>query len=175
MPIHANESDVSDLVVPMPQVYEFDVSDLVMSATAYYLGRRTANVGDFCRRLCLSWPSLPVAVQQFVERIVEEAYRRAARTDRFALGNDCDRVEWDKVRRCWSEARRCGYAVGDRVRMKEAIMDGSQHLCDKDEVLIVRRVTNEKRPRNGVWPVYVSHEHIADRFFGVMLNQIEST
>ncbi len=68
------------------------------------------------------------------------------------------------------------YTVGDRVRMKETITEElpAQHFCDKGEVLIVRRVTDEKRPRNGVWPVYVSHEHITDRSFGVMLNQIES-
>ena len=72
------------------------------------------------------------------------------------------------------------YAVGDRVRMLETITEGpsselpAQHFCDKGEVLIVRKVTDEKRPRNGVWPVYVSHEHITDRSFGVMLDQIES-
>lgn len=48
----------------------------------------------------------------------------------------------------------------------------AQHFCDKGEVLIVRDVTDEKRPRNGVWPVYVSHEHITDRSFGVTLDQI---
>ena len=72
------------------------------------------------------------------------------------------------------------YAVGDRVRMLETITEGpseelpAQHFCDKGEVLIIRKVTDEKRPRNGAWPVYVSHEHITDRSFGVMLNQIES-
>jgi len=71
------------------------------------------------------------------------------------------------------------YAVGDRVRMRETITEGpseelpAQHFCEKGEVLIVRKVTDENRPRNGVWPVYVSHEHITDRSFGVMLNQIE--
>lgn len=72
------------------------------------------------------------------------------------------------------------YAVGDRVVMQETITEGpsselpAQHFCDKGEVLIVRKVTDEKRPRNGVWPVYVSHEHITDRSFGVMLDQIKS-
>ena len=71
------------------------------------------------------------------------------------------------------------YAVGDRVRMLDTITEGpsselpAQHFCEKGEVLIVRKVTDEKRPRNGVWPFYVSHEHITDQSFGVMLNQIE--
>lgn len=72
------------------------------------------------------------------------------------------------------------YAVGDRVRMRETITEPAsdelpaQHFCDKGEILIVRKVTEEKRPRNGVWPIYVSHEHITDNSFGVMLDQIES-
>ena len=73
-----------------------------------------------------------------------------------------------------------GYSVGDRVRVRETISAGpsaelpAQHYCDKGEVLIVRKVTGEKRPRKGVWPVYVSHEFITDRSFGVTLDQIES-
>ena len=72
------------------------------------------------------------------------------------------------------------YAVGDRVRMKRTLTAAAsgelpaQHFCDKGEVLIVRKVTEEKRPRNGTWPVYVSHEHITDRSFGVMLDEIEA-
>ena len=44
-----------------------------------------------------------------------------------------------------------------------------QLLCNKGEVLIVRKVTG----KNAIWPVYVSHEHIADRSFGVTLDEIE--
>lgn len=75
-------------------------------------------------------------------------------------------------------ASRC-YAVGDRVRMKRTLTEAAsdelpaQHFCDKGEVLIVREVTEEKLPRNGTWPVYVSHEQITDRSFGVMLDEIE--
>lgn len=29
----------------------FDINDLIMSTASYYLGRRTANVDDFCTRL----------------------------------------------------------------------------------------------------------------------------
>lgn len=86
----------------MPTVYEFDVSDLVMSSTAYYLGRRTANVSDFCSRLCLSWDRLPLAVQAFVTRIVEEAFAREGAGAACALGDACDRAAWERVRHCWA-------------------------------------------------------------------------
>ena len=70
------------------------------------------------------------------------------------------------------------YAVGDRVRMLETITAGptdelpAQHFCTAGEVLVVREVTGANR-RNGVWPVYVSHEHITDRSFGVTHDQID--
>lgn len=70
------------------------------------------------------------------------------------------------------------YAVGDRVCMKQSLSAASsdelpaQHFCNRGEVLIVRRVTDEKR--NMAFPVYVSHEHITDRSFGVTLDEIES-
>ena len=65
--------------------------------------------------------------------------------------------------------------VGNRVRMRETIIEHpndclpEQLLCNKGEVLIVRKVTG----KNAIWPVYVSHEHIADRSFGVTLDEIE--
>lgn len=72
------------------------------------------------------------------------------------------------------------YAIGDRVKILETITEPpteelpAQHFCDKGEVLIVRDVTDEntdeKRPR--AWPIYVSHEHITDRSFGVTPDQI---
>lgn len=64
------------------------------------------------------------------------------------------------------------YAVGDRVRMLETIVEPpsdelpAQHFCDEGEILIVRKI-------GGFWPVYVSHEHITDRSFGVWPDQIE--
>lgn len=90
--------------------------------------------------------------------------------------NDIESPDSEQARR----SSHC-YAVGDRVRMRKTITEGpteempAQHFCDKGEVLIVRKVTDEKRPRNGMWPVYVSHERITDRSFGVMLNEIESS
>ena len=87
----------------IPTVYEFDVSDLVMSSAAYYIGRRTANVTDFCDRLCRSWNCLPPSVKAFVQQIVDEAFERDKRSSVVSsLGDDCDRVAWERVRNCWS-------------------------------------------------------------------------
>lgn len=81
----------------LPTAYEFDVDDLVMSSAAYYLGRHTISVTDFCRRLCLSWSQLSLPVQQYVQRIVESAFERDA------VGGACDREAWLQVRACWLE------------------------------------------------------------------------
>jgi hypothetical protein len=103
----------------MPTAYEFDVQDLVMSSAAHYLGRRTANVSDFCDRLCRSWVCLPPPVQAFIRRIVDEAFERErhARTT-LPLGDQCDRESWDRVRSCWtstSPAETAGQAQDDAV------------------------------------------------------------
>jgi len=73
----------------------FDAHDLVMSATSYYLGRRTIAVDEFCRSMVESWPNLPQHVRDYVQRVVEDAYRRDI------LGFDCDRRSWDSVRALW--------------------------------------------------------------------------
>jgi hypothetical protein len=63
--------------------------------------------------------------------------------------------------------------VGDRVRAKLRLGQGptedlpAQHFCDKGDELIVRSV------EPGIFPVYVSHEHITDRSFGVNMSEIE--
>lgn len=85
----------------------FDIDDLIMSSTAYYLGRRTILVDDFCRRLINAWPLLPDGVKQFVERIVEAEFSRETLVRQFQsdwtpFGDNCDRESWLNVRRCWS-------------------------------------------------------------------------
>lgn len=75
----------------------FDAFDLVMSATSYYLGRRTIAVDEFCRSLAESWHDLPANVQLYVTRIVEEAYSANR------LGDECDKKSWDGVRALWRD------------------------------------------------------------------------
>lgn len=84
----------------------FDADDLIMSATSYYLGRMTANVSDHCRRLVAAWPHLKPATQDYIERIVESAFKLDRRdyavgVNSSYLGMDCDRDAWLTVRACW--------------------------------------------------------------------------
>ena len=91
----------------MNAIHYFDHDDLIMSTACYYLGRRTANVEDFCRRLVTAWPVLSQPVRDYVQRIVEDAFRREQRPLSFCpLGDDCDRASWCKVRACWLSPQR---------------------------------------------------------------------
>jgi hypothetical protein len=87
----------------------FDTDDLIMSATAYYLGRRTINVGDFCQRLRRAWPELNENVRAYVQRLVESQFAREGVLRRLYLEPDwilfvdaCDRDEWVAVRNLWA-------------------------------------------------------------------------
>ena len=85
----------------------FDIDDLIMSTAAYYLGRMTANVDDFCSRVIEAWPLLGAGTQEYIERIVEDAFAREslAKThgwEQNIFGMECDRESWSKVRQCWS-------------------------------------------------------------------------
>ena len=97
-----NNSQLKRLPEQTTKLYEFDADDLIMSSTAYYLGRSTIHVADFCCRLQLSWIMLSPYVQSYIMRIVEEAFKRNAHDKtRLYLGHDCDREAWEKVRQCW--------------------------------------------------------------------------
>jgi hypothetical protein len=88
-------------------IRHFDTDDLIMSTTAYYLGRRTASVGDFCQRLRKAWPELNEDVRAYVRRIVESAFLQEEillrlRPDSSPFGHACDRDEWVAVRGLWA-------------------------------------------------------------------------
>ncbi len=94
------------------KMYEFDADDLIMSATSYYLGRRTAMVASHCDALVESWPQLSQPVRDYVRRIVEAAFERddhcrslAFREYALPLGQDCDREAWLRVKALWSDSQ----------------------------------------------------------------------
>jgi hypothetical protein len=88
-------------------VEHFDVEDLVMSATSYYLGRMTALVGTHCERLVKAWPTLSMNCQDYIRRIVENAFQQdeaikdCSELQYRPLGQECDRVCWRRVRALW--------------------------------------------------------------------------
>ena len=79
----------------------FDANDLVMSATAYYLGRQTAAVHSYCERLIKAWPQLDQHVRHYIQLIVESHFERFNLSDNLALGHDMDREMWLKVQQLW--------------------------------------------------------------------------
>ena len=69
----------------------------------------TYSVEDFCDLLISAWPTLPKKTQELIQRDLTEAFQRddEARSDKqcstvyHALGNDCDRQQWERVRALW--------------------------------------------------------------------------
>jgi hypothetical protein len=91
----------------MNAIHYFDHDDLIMSSASYYLGRRTAMVGDFCDRLVSAWPYLSKPVRDYIQRIVESEFAREAILVKLdptfnPFGNACDRDSWMEVRECWA-------------------------------------------------------------------------
>lgn len=80
---------------------------MAVSAVRYCLGRSTYIVSDCQEWLCDIWDKLPEKAQAIIQRDVEEAFKsddedRANGKDYRALGHDCDRRCWEKVRQLWS-------------------------------------------------------------------------
>ena len=81
---------------------------MVITATSYCLGRMTYIVGDCASWLIKIWPFLSVQTQNIIKRDLEEAFTRddedrEAGREYKALGNDCDRAEWERVRKLWGK------------------------------------------------------------------------
>ena len=74
--------------------------------TRYCLGRMTYIVSDCANWLIKIWPLLSPSTQRIVRLDIEEAFERddadreAGRTYK-ALGHDCDRKQWERVRALW--------------------------------------------------------------------------
>ena len=79
---------------------------LWLGATRYYLGRMTYAVGSFCDLLIEHWPALHEATRQLLKRDIETEFERddelrTTGSQYLPLGQDCDRKEWERVRRLW--------------------------------------------------------------------------
>lgn len=84
---------------------------MVISAVRYCLGRTTYIVSDCCDWLIEQWPNFPEHTRAVVHRDVEEEFKRDdwqrecgdEYADCRALGHDCDRAQWERVRKLWEE------------------------------------------------------------------------
>jgi hypothetical protein len=82
---------------------------MALCAVRYCLGRRT-YISYECREWLYDvWPDLPEKAKNLIKRDVDEAFNRddedraSGSTQYKALGDDCDRREWEKVRLLWSK------------------------------------------------------------------------
>ena len=92
-----------------------DETDLLwICATRYMLGRMTYAVGNFCDALVRHWPTLPEHTRAIIKRDVEEKFERDDRMRDegkgdiypLPLGHDCDRAQWERVRRLYAYKHR---------------------------------------------------------------------
>lgn len=80
---------------------------MVMAATRYCLGRMTYIVSECANWLVKIWPLLNDKTRTIIQRDIEEAFTRddadrEAGREYKALGWDCDRQAWERVRALWS-------------------------------------------------------------------------
>ena len=85
--------------VPEPELSAlapFDAVEMLICATRYYTGRSTISASVWADDLARHWASLPKGARIVIKRDLKNAFKRDN-----ALGEDCDRVMWGKVRAAW--------------------------------------------------------------------------
>jgi hypothetical protein len=83
-----------------------DELTLWLGATRYYMGRMTYAVSSFCELLIEQWPALNEDTRYLIQRDLEREFAkddemRQQKSQFLPLGQDCDRAEWERVRRLW--------------------------------------------------------------------------
>lgn len=78
---------------------------MAVCAVSYCLGRQTVIAGVCADWLEQVWGTLPEKAKLLIERDVEREFDKddqARNTGRrLVLGADCDRAEWERVRKLW--------------------------------------------------------------------------
>lgn len=91
----------------LDHVAELPVDYMIMSTVDRALGSKTISAMSFVQDLARHWDSLPARVRHYIQRRVEEEFvaddaeRAAGLTEFLPLGMDCDRAEWEKLRKRW--------------------------------------------------------------------------
>jgi hypothetical protein len=84
------------------------LTTLWVGSFRYYLGRQSYAVSDFCELLIQEWPTLPDRLKDLIVKELDNAFLRDDQ-DRSAgqgilpLGMDCDRKQWENVRRLYHD------------------------------------------------------------------------
>ncbi|MFA5445181.1 MAG: hypothetical protein WC262_09460 [Bacteroidales bacterium] len=84
-----------------------DQEVMVIAAFRYCLGRQTYIVSDCCDWLIEQWPRFGERTRELIQKELEAAFRddneaRKRKREYRPLGHDCDRVQWERVRKLWS-------------------------------------------------------------------------
>ena len=79
---------------------------MAVAAFRYCCGRKTYIVSDCADWLIEQWPNIAERARNIIQRDLDEAFKRddeyrAEGQDYKPLGHDCDRAQWEKVRRLW--------------------------------------------------------------------------
>lgn len=79
---------------------------MVIAAFRYCLGRSTYIVGECAAWIIKTWPLLNEQTKTIIKRELEEQFElddraRAEQREYKTLGLDCDRREWERVRKLW--------------------------------------------------------------------------
>lgn len=80
---------------------------MVVTAFRYCCGRQTYIVGECADWLIQHWSEFSQNTRSLIQRELEEEFRRddearKSQAQYKPLGWDCDRKEWERVRRLWA-------------------------------------------------------------------------
>lgn len=80
---------------------------MVLAAFRYCLGRMTYIVSDCADWLIEQWPNINEGTRRVIQQELEEAFvndnnDRKINESYRALGSDCDREQWERVRKLYS-------------------------------------------------------------------------
>jgi hypothetical protein len=90
----------------MNKLNDQQLTILWLGSFRYHVGRQSSAVSDFCQALIQAWKTIPENCQNLIKRDLEEAFTRddndrASKSRVMALGDNCDRAEWEQVRKLW--------------------------------------------------------------------------
>ena len=79
---------------------------MAVAAVRYCIGRMSYIVGDCADWLIEVWPTISKSAHHLIKRDIEEAIidddnDRADGREHKRLGMDCDREQWERVRKLW--------------------------------------------------------------------------
>ena len=84
------------------------LTTLWLGSFRYHLGRKTYAVSEFCELLIQEWANLPEITKTLISKELENTFirddmDRAYGQSILPLGMDCDRKEWEKVRKLYHD------------------------------------------------------------------------